>query len=510
MRLVLTPEQSRRQDALAADSAITLLDRAGLAVALEAVRLGGIGYGKRAAVLAGPGNNGGDGYAAARYLAGRGAAVDVYALAEPRTEAAAWAKEGAVRAGASVRAWSAGPENGCSLVIDALFGGGFRAGGRMPDLSGWAKAACPSGAAKVLAVDVPSGLDAASGQAVPGVLAAAATVTFGGLRVGHLIGEGPDLCGRVTEVGIGLPEAAAEFRLCEQEDAPIPVRRRTAHKWSAGSVLVAGGSAGIDGAVTLAARAALRAGAGAVMIACPPSVEESIRAPEIMTRAVGKGRAGLPAQPRPPGAFGPEDAAEVLDLAGRFDVLALGMGMGAEPGAAAFMQAVLAGREGPLLVDADGLNALAGRPESLRRAGGGTVITPHAAEFTRLSGRAATYQEAARLAQELGVTVLLKGAPSFVMGPAAERWAVASGGPELATIGTGDVLAGMIGAFWAAGLNAPAAARSAAYWHGRAAADLRRTRTVTAGRLAEHIAAFTAPDLAVSRGGTTPKGQAAS
>lgn len=486
MRLVLTPEQSRRQDALAADSEITLVDRAGLAAALEAVRLGGIGYGKRAAVLAGPGNNGGDGYAAARYLAGRGAAVDVYALAEPRTEAAAWAKECAVRAGASVRAWSAEPESGCGLVIDALFGGGFRAGGRMPDLSGWAKAAGGSGPAKVLAVDVPSGLDAASGRAVPGVLAAAATVTFGGLRVGHLIGEGPDLCGRVTEVDIGLPGTAPEFRLCEQEDAPIPVRRRTAHKWSAGSVLVAGGSAGIGGAVMLAARAALRAGAGAVMIACPPSVEERIRAPEIMTRAVGRAR------PERSEAFEPEDAAEVLELAERFDVLALGMGMGAGPGSGAFMQAVLAGREGPLLVDADGLNALAGRPESLRRAAGGTVITPHAAEFTRLSGRAATYQEAARLAQDLDATVLLKGAPTFVMGPPEERWAVASGGPELAAIGTGDVLAGMIGAFWAAGLDAHTAARSAAYWHGRAAADLRRNGNVTADRLAEHTAVFTA------------------
>ena len=144
-------------------------------------------------------------------------------------------------------------------------------------------------------------------------------------------------------------------------------------------------------------------------------------------------------------------------------------------------------------MDADGLNALSGRPESLRRTAGGTVITPHAAEFTRLSGRTASYQEAARLAQDLGVTVLLKGSPTFVMGPPEERWAVASGGPELAAIGTGDVLAGMIGAFWAAGLDAHTAARSAAYWHGRAAADLRRTGTVTADRLAEHIAAFTAP-----------------
>lgn len=491
MRPVLTPEQSRRQDAMAADSEITLLDRAGMAAALEAVRLGAAGYGRRAAVLAGPGNNGGDGYAAARYLAGRGAMVDVYALAEPKTAASAWAREAALRAGASVRAWSGKPEGGYDLVIDALFGGGFRAGGRMPDLSAWAAAAGPAGAAKMLAVDVPSGLDAASGLAVPGVLAADAAVTFGGLRVGHLIGEGPDLCGRVTVADIGLPETAPEFWLCGEEDAPIPVRRRLSHKWSAGSVLVAGGSAGIDGAVVLAARSALRAGAGAVMIACPPSVEERVRAPEIMTRAVGKGRSGYSPSSGQSDVFGPEDAAEVLELAERFDAVVLGMGMGAGPGAGAFVREVLAGRDGPLLVDADGLNALAGRPESLRRPAGGTVITPHAAEFTRLAGRAPSYQEAGRLAHGLGITVLLKGAPTFVMGPPAERWAVASGGPELATIGTGDVLAGMIGAFWAAGLDAPAAARSAAYWHGRAAADLQRTRTVTADRLAEHIAAFT-------------------
>ncbi len=499
MKPVLTPEQSRRQDALAEDDELTLLDRAGMAVALEAVRLGAAGYGRRAAVLAGPGNNGGDGYVAAGYLAGRGTMVDVYPLVEPKTGPARWARRRAALAGVAIRSWAdvrgvagedeAGrPGGGYNLVIDALFGGGFRAGGRMPDLSVWERAveAGRSGTAgasvEVLAVDVPSGLDAATGMAAEGVLRADAAVTFGGYRVGHLIGEGPDLCGEVTVADIGLPEVAPELRLCEEGDAPLPVRRRTAHKWSAGSVLVVGGSAGIDGAVTLAGRAALRAGAGAVMIACPSSVEARVSAAEVMTRAVGEvGGAG---------SFEPADAAEVLELADRFDVMVLGMGMGSGPGVHGFVKEVLAGRQGPLLVDADGLNALSGRPADLAGKGSEIVITPHAREFVRLAGRPATYQEADRLARGLGVTVLLKGDPTFVMGPPPQRWAVTTGGPELATIGTGDVLAGMIGAFWAAGLDGPTAARSAAYWHGRAAADLQRSRTVTAARLVRRIGVF--------------------
>ena len=140
-----------------------------------------------------------------------------------------------------------------------------------------------------------------------------------------------------------------------------------------------------------------------------------------------------------------------------------------------------------MVADADALNALDG-PEDLVR-DGETIITPHAGEFQRLAGRTPSYQEAMRLADSTDVTVLLKGAPTFVMG--AQRWVVNSGGPELATIGTGDVLAGMIGAFRAAGLDGPTSARSAAYWHGRAAADLQRSRTVTADQLVDHLALTT-------------------
>ncbi|MDE0376661.1 MAG: NAD(P)H-hydrate dehydratase [bacterium] len=467
---VLTAEQSRRQDAMATADPRTLLDRAGLAVALQAVAMGA-GYGSTVAVLAGPGNNGGDGYVAARYLAGRGIAVDIYPLAEPRTDPAIWARDLASREGARVRRWS--DTRHADMVIDALFGAGFR--GEPPDLSSWTPPGPGDGTGLPwLAVDVPSGLDATTGEAAGGTPCARATVTFHGYRVGHLVGSGPDRCGDVVVADIGLPDVAPEMWLCEDADAPLPVRSRTAHKWSAGSVLVVGGSDGLDGAATLTARSALRAGAGAVMIACPPTVEEKVRAPEIMTRAIGSGRS-----------LSAADLPQVLELAQRFDVVIIGPGLGSSPDLGPFVSGLLRGWQGPVAADADALNAL-GDPGGLARPGD-TVITPHAGEFRRLTGRAATYQEAARLAEDTGATVLLKGAPTFVMG--ADRWLVNSGGRELATIGTGDVLAGMIGAFWAAaGGDGAEAARSAAYWHGRAASELAARRTVTADLLVEQVA----------------------
>jgi len=470
---VLTAEQSRRQDAVATADPRTLLDRAGLAVALQAVALGA-GYGSRVAVLAGPGNNGGDGYVAARYLAGRGIAVDIYPLAEPRTDPAIWAQDLARREGARIRRWpDARPAD---MVIDALFGAGFR--GEPPDLSSWMQPGPGKGAGVPwLAVDVPSGLDATTGEAAAGTPDAQATVTFHGYRVGHLVGSGPDLSGDVMVADIGLPDVEPELWLCEEGDAPLPVRSRAAHKWSAGSVLVVGGSDGLDGAATLTARSALRAGTGAVMIACPPTVEEKVRAPEIMTRAIGSGRS-----------LSAADLPEVLELARRFDLVIIGPGLGSSPDLRPFVTGLLRGWQGPVVADADALNALGDAGELARP--GDTVITPHAGEFQRLTGRAATYQEAARLAADTGATVLLKGGPTFVMG--ADRWLVDSGGPELATIGTGDVLAGMIGAFWAAGGGDGAeAARSAAYWHGRAASELAARRTVTADLLVEQVAVTT-------------------
>ena len=459
---VLTAEQSRLQDEATEAPVEVLVERAGAAAAGAAVRLGA-GYGMRTAVLAGPGDNGADGYVAAGLLSRRGLWVDVYPFLEPRSPAAIWARERAAAEGAAFR--SPDFPRPAEVVVDALFGGGFR--GELPDLSFWRSAG-----GRRLAADVPSGLDASTGRAAEGTLPADATITFGGLRVGHLLGDGPDLCGEVRVADIGLADAEPELRLCEEADAPLPARSRTAHKWSAGSVLVVGGSQGLDGAATLTARAALRAGAGAVMIACPPTVEEKVRSPEIMTRAIG-------AAPF----LGPERLPEVLELATRFDVLALGPGLGATEETANFTTGLLQSWEGPLLADADALNVL-DSPDPLRRTAP-TVITPHAGEFLRLTGAKADYQAAAALEKRTGAVVLLKGNPTFVTGK--QRWVITEGGPELATIGTGDILAGMIAAFWSAGQTAETASRSAAFWHARSAAHLAQSQTPTADTLLTHL-----------------------
>jgi NAD(P)H-hydrate epimerase len=465
MQLVITPEESGRLDAAAPDPVETLMERAGLGVALAATRLG-VGYGSRVVVLAGRGNNGGDGYVAARHLAGRGVSVVVHALGEPKDPHGAAGTAAARARAAGVRIVQLGRPEPADLVIDALFGVGFE--GSLPDaVVPWTTSAAP-----VLAVDVPSGLDAATGTTSGPAFTAVATVTFHAMKPGHLLGEGPERCGPVSIVDIGLDGGEPTLLVCEADDAPRPDRPRTAHKWSAGSVAVVGGAPGITGAPMLTAQAALAMGAGSVALVCPAALQPTYaaRTIEVMTRGVGKG-------PR----FAPDDAAAVLDTASRFDVMVLGPGLG--DGTQGFVPALLAGWDGPMVLDADGLNALDGVDVLASRAAP-TIITPHAGEITRLIG-SAKLATVSRLPDDAGVVVVMKGNPTFVLG--ADRWVITSGGPELATIGTGDVLAGAIAALWSRGLAGEVAARSGAYWHGVAGAALAEEGTVTAERLADAI-----------------------
>jgi len=217
----------------------------------------------------------------------------------------------------------------------------------------------------------------------------------------------------------------------------------------------------------LTARAALVSGAGAVAVACPGALQPVYAAmdPGIMNIAVGGGDA-----------FTADDASRVLDACRRYDVLAIGPGLGSVDGA--FVEGLLAGWDGPVVLDADGLNALVGTPALTGRTDD-TILTPHAGEFERLTGDDATHGAAADLATRTGAVVLLKGNPTFVT-DGSETWVVTSGGPELATIGTGDVLTGMVAAYAAGGLPADIAARSAAFHHGAAGSRLSETTTVTA------------------------------
>jgi hydroxyethylthiazole kinase-like uncharacterized protein yjeF len=468
MRLVITPEESARLDAGAAEPTSVLMERAGLAVALAAVRMGAR-YGRRVLALAGPGNNGGDAFVAARYLKRRGVDVEVRSLGYPKGEDSPARMAAAAAIAVGVPVAPLGEPEPCDLVIDGLFGAGFRG-----ELSGFA-AAWAGDLTPVLAVDLPSGLHGDDGTVVGTAFTASRTVTFHALKVGHLFGEGPDRCGVVEVADIGLRGGQGELWLCEDEDAPVPPRSRTDHKWSAGAVLVVGGSPGISGAAALAARSALSFGAGYVRVACPAGLATGLAGVDLSLTTVGIGTGER---------FAASDAAAVLEAGARFDVMALGPGLG--DGQGEFVSALLAGWDRPLVLDADGIGAA--DMDLLGSRTAPTVVTPHAGEFRRLTGEPAGYRQAIRLAERTGAVVVLKGTPTVIAGR--EHWTVTSGGPELATLGTGDVLTGMISALISRGLAPEVAARSAAHRHGNAAHDLAGAGTVTASVLADHVRRF--------------------
>lgn len=445
MKAVINPEEASRLDRESPIPVADLMERAGAAVAIEAARMG-MGYGSRVIVLAGPGNNGGDAYVAARYLRERGVFVTVQSLGTPRTDEAAVAMERARSRG--VRVEALGAQLAADLVIDGLFGGGFRTG--LPQ----AVAAWIESKQRVLAIDIPSGVDSGSGSVEGLAFLAERTVTFDYHKVGHLLGSGPDHCGEVTLAPIGLGAARPTLWLAEEEDALLPGRARNSHKWSTGSVLVVGGSAGMTGAATMAGKAALAFGAGAVGVAVPDEAmaASAAHAPEVLHY--------------------PLDS-----LPDRYGTLIIGPGLGADHDELA--RKLIESWEGPVIVDADALRLASERHQ------GQLVVTPHAGEFRRMTEGEPTPAAAADLARKLRGVVVLKGSPTFVT-DGGIPWVVDRGGPELATIGTGDVLAGMTGALLSNGLDPLAAARSAAYWHGVAGSALAAVTSVTAmGLIAE-------------------------
>jgi ADP-dependent NAD(P)H-hydrate dehydratase / NAD(P)H-hydrate epimerase len=450
MQAVLTAEEYRRVDRAYRGDLSRAMEMAGYAVALAAARAGAT-YGSRVVVLAGPGNNGGDGYVAARHLKHRGAFVTVHALAEPTTSAAKDAAQKASAAGVPIA--DLGDVVEADLVVDAVFGGGSRRG--LPEsVLQWMTTTAP-----VVAIDYPTGLDPDAGTIEAEAFRAVETVTFSTLKTGHVLGVGPEQCGRVTVVDIGIHGGEPSMYIAEEADALRPLRSRKAHKWSAGAVLIVGGSAGLMGASVLAGRSALNFGAGTVYVATPRVDLVQQVAPE------------MPAFP----------IEAVLDQLRRFDVVVAGPGLVEDD--LPSVRPILEGAQ-RVVLDAGGLT-----PSTLRatRAGGAeVVVTPHDAEFVRIAGVEAGTFAVRAFAEREGITVLRKGNPTMISDGGLPIL-VTSGGPELASIGTGDVLAGMIAALWARGLGPREAAVSAAYWHGRAGAELAVHETVSAKLLVDHI-----------------------
>jgi ADP-dependent NAD(P)H-hydrate dehydratase / NAD(P)H-hydrate epimerase len=430
VRPVLTAAEMKAADAAAqAEVGIdALVWRAGNAVAGCSLRLLGGAYGRRIVVVAGKGNNGADGRVAAELLRRRGAKVHVIeARSRPKSV----------------------PD--CDLVLDAAFGTGFRGVYEAPD---------PTPRAIVLAVDIPSGISADIGQASDGAVVAHHTITFAALKPGLLLDDGPAHAGCIEVADIGIDVGTPRTHLVEDADEAgwLPRRRREDHKWDA-AVYVAAGSPGMLGAAMLAARSAMRAGAGMVRLGVPGADPSDLPASEAVARILPADQWALP----------------VLDDLSRCRALVLGPGLGTSPAATAAVRRLVVDVPVPMVLDADGLNALGTVDEAaplFARRRHPVVLTPHDGEFACLVGARPGHDRvgaALELAERLRAHVLLKGSTTVIAAPSGEVLLAASGSSRLATAGTGDVLSGVIGAFLARGMEPARAAALAAHVHGRAA-----------------------------------------
>jgi hydroxyethylthiazole kinase-like uncharacterized protein yjeF len=500
MRLVGSAEM-REIDRTAIEAfaipSLTLMDRAGRAVADAAAALAGPGG--RFVVVCGGGNNGGDGYVAARVLraAGRDARVLALVPAERLSPDARAVREQADRAGVPVDEGVLAPiEAGVGdVVVDAIFGTGLA---RAPD-GAFAQAiaridAARVAGARVLAVDVPSGLSADTGRPLGPCVRADRTVTFGFLKRGLVLHPGPSLAGEVTVDDIGIPSEAARrvpvgCELLSEMEARLllPPRAPDAHKGDAGRLLVVAGSPGKTGAAHLALTGALRGGAGLVTLAARPEVLPLALAgrPEAMSVAIGGA-----------GPLGRADLQPLLAAAQGVDALAIGPGIPRGPDTAELLRALLQRAGKPAVLDADALNAFAADPAGIGGLGVPLLLTPHPGEMARLCACAVADVQADRIAaaaagaRAWGATVVLKGARTVVADGVAPPAVVPTGNAGLATGGTGDVLAGLCGALLAGGLPPAAAGRVGAWVHGRAgdlAARRLGERGLVAGDLGEAI-----------------------
>ena len=425
-------------------------------------------------IVIGKGNNGGDGLVAARLLREDGHEVDMLTVAgldELRGDPLANLER---LPGPAPEPFAPERLAGSGVVVDALLGTGFEGAPREPVAS--AIAAIDAAGAPVAACDVPSGVNAGTGEVQGEAVHATATATFHGSKIGLHVDPGKSHAGRVEVVEIGIPRGApspgAAGLTSERVLELYPRRQRTGTKFSSGVVVVVGGSTGLTGAPTMAARSAQRAGAGYVQVAVPGPVQQAVdlRLLEQMSRGL----------PDADGFHTPAGVDAVEQLAERAGAVVLGPGIGRADSALEFARRAAREVPTPLLVDADGLNAHAGRLEVFRQREAPTVLTPHEGELGRLLERDSSEVAAHRVAsareaaERSGAVVLLKGDDTIVAAPAGPLAINPGGTAALATAGTGDVLSGLIGALLAKGLGAFEAAALGALAHvlaGRAAAE---------------------------------------
>jgi len=490
MAKLVTAAQMRRIEAAAVAAGTSereLMANAGIAAAQEAWMMLGAVEGHPILVLCGPGHNGGDGLVAARHLWEWGGDVHVYLLRPRPEDDAEWAALQAAGIATTTVAEDPGfafleaQLSGASIVLDALFGTGFAPRERPIDGDAAeillrlraAREAIPP--VRLVAVDLPSGIDADTGYADPHAVEADATVTFGYAKVGLYVMPGRALAGEVIPVTIGLPSAAAadlpyeDLRIRDARDR-MPKRSPEGHKGTFGTAVIAAGSKRFPGAARLAAEAAARSGAGLVMLAAPEVIQPLLVSLADVTHEPLSASDGT---------LDAEAARTLLRAlhAGRPRALLVGPGLGLTPATEAFVTHLLAGLDAvegleALVLDADALNALASRPGWYEAIALPRILTPHPAEMGRLMGTSADQVQANRLEAALtyaarsGSIVILKGACTIVAHPDGRARISDVATSALAHAGSGDVLAGLVVGFLAQGLEAYDAAAAAVAVHG--------------------------------------------
>ena len=493
MRPLLRPEEMARADAATIEAGTpveVLMERAGRAVARVAIDMAGGRYGRRAIVVCGPGSNGGDGFVAARRLRQEGLSVRclvVFDISEA-TGAPRHHLEGMRRAGIVPEPFDPARHgslfDAADVIVDAIFGTGFR--GTAEGLPAEAIAAI-DGCSHVISVDIPSGVNGATGAVQGSAVHAEVTIAMAAEKVGTALPPGAACAGRVSVVDIGIDVNLRNLEDARQPDgspvrgfvadsyvemvqAPdvassLEPRPVTAHKRSVGSVAVLAGSDEIRGAPLLTVQGAVRAGAGYVTLGSTAAVKEAltVATPEALCREVTDGDV-----------LGPKALDAFGDVLERADAVAIGPGIGRGEAQTQMVHRALRELQVPVVLDADGLNVLEGDTSPLAQRAWPTIITPHPAELARLldadtgvvvADRLAAVSEAAK--RFPGAVVLLKGWRTLICyGAGSVVLVIPVGGPELATAGTGDVLTGALAARLAAGDPTPGAALTAAYLHG--------------------------------------------
>lgn len=446
-------------------------------------------------VICGTGNNGGDGFVAARYAAMQGAFVQILLMGNEShmSDASRLYRHATEQMGIGVVAIQTAEEakpfiDQADCIIDALIGIGLRAGNRVEGEKAELIRQINESKAVILALDVPSGMIADTGQAAGAVVNADYTVTMGSIKRGLLLYPGSEYAGTLFYTDIGIPDEAREkFSVTlmqkEQVREVLPVRSRIAHKGTGGHVCIAAGSYGMEGAGLLSAGGALLSGAGKVSLLSPSRAAAAMvgHFPEVMVSAAGEG-----------GAFTEEMEKTVLAHAAQASVLAIGPGIGRAEGTGEFVKQVIENAAVPLVIDADGLYWMARREIHFSR--GMAVLTPHVGEFSRLTGYSAADIEAHRIdyakeyAMKHSVVLVLKGAPTVTALPDGRAFVNTTGNPGMATGGMGDTLTGIISSLIAQGMDMGLAACAGVYLHGLAGDLAAETKTI--GFTASELASF--------------------